>query len=299
MNRVAIACMSLLLLWPPAVEAQWFRSGPRSESFWPAPDRGESFLGVYLSEVTAELVEMLNLPQERGAHVNQVITESPAEQAGLEADDVILGWNEIPIESARQFTRMVRETPPGRAVRLDVFRKGETIELTARIGTQAMFAPSPLRDAPVDDAPAWCPALPPPRFFGWPERFEGAAMRPERPRLGVVMQPLTDQLAAYFGLKDRSGALVSSVMEGAPAEEEGVRAGDVILSVSGKEVDSPGAVQKAIAQAGSEPFDLTVMRDRSVVEIHIPADEPDIDASADDDSALEEEPDEVYPIDSL
>ena len=300
MNRTAVACMLSLLLWQPVAEAQWFRSGPPAESFWPAPDRGESFLGVYLSEVTGELTEMLNLPQERGAHVNQVITDSPAEQAGLEADDVILGWNGMPVESARQFTRMVRETPPGRDVHLSVFRKGETIERVATIGTQPHFAPPPMRRDADEEDPAWCPALPPPpRFFGWPDRFEDAAVRPTRPRLGVVMQPLTDQLAAYFGLENRSGALVSSVMEDSPAKEQGVRAGDVILSVAGKDVESPGAVQQAVAAAGSEAFDLTVMRDRTRLEIHIPTDQPDAEASAADDLPAEKEAEEVYPIDSL
>ena len=299
MNRSLLLCMSLLLLGLPPAQGQWFRMTPRSEAFWPAQEGGESFLGVYLSEVSPDLAELLNLPEERGAHVNQVIAESPAEEAGLEADDVILGWNETPVESARQFTRMVRETPPGRDVALRVFRKGEQIELTARIGTQPIFEPPTRRQTPDDETPGWCPALPPPRFFGFPEPFGEPAMPTGRPRLGVVMQPLTDQLAAFFGLEDRSGALVSSVVEGSPADEQGVRAGDVILSVAGTDTESPTAVQQAVAGTGGAAFDLVVMRDREVLEIQIPADEEEVETAAEADEEEEDEDERMYPIDSL
>lgn len=297
MNRTLAACLSLILLSSGATHAQWFRPGPRTQPFMPSPDRGESFLGVYLADVTPDLAELLSLPEERGAHVNQVISDSPAAEAGLEADDVILGWNDMPVESARQFTRMVRETPPGREVRLQVFRRGESVELSARIGAQPMFSPPPMRERPGTEDEPWCPALPPREFFQWPESFGSPQIRRDQPpRLGVIMQPLTDQLAAYFGLEGRSGALVSSVMEGSAAEAEGVRAGDVILSVDGNDVSSPGAVQQAIAQAGTSAFELGLMREREEVTLTIPAID---DEEEGDDEEETTEVEETYPIDSL
>src|SRR5919206_2229134 len=55
-----------------------------------------------------------------------------------------------------------------------------------------------------------------------------------RGRIGVVIQPVTKELADSFGLQKPQGALVSSVEKGGPAEKAGVEAGDVIVSFNGK-----------------------------------------------------------------
>ncbi|HWI14055.1 MAG TPA: DegQ family serine endoprotease, partial [Burkholderiales bacterium] len=59
-----------------------------------------------------------------------------------------------------------------------------------------------------------------------------------RGRIGVVIQPLTRELADGFGLKNPQGALVNSVEKGGPAEKAGIEAGDVILRFDGKPVSS-------------------------------------------------------------
>ena len=62
--------------------------------------------------------------------------------------------------------------------------------------------------------------------------------RVTRGRIGVVIQPVTKELAESFGLSKPAGALVSSVEKGSPAEKAGVEAGDVILKFGGKDVTS-------------------------------------------------------------
>ena len=68
----------------------------------------------------------------------------------------------------------------------------------------------------------------------------------ERGWLGVSIQPLTKELAASFKRGDTSGALVSAVMDGSPADKAGVKAGDVIVEFNGKKIpkatDLPGLV---------------------------------------------------------
>src|SRR3954470_16440386 len=59
-----------------------------------------------------------------------------------------------------------------------------------------------------------------------------------RGRIGVVIQPVTKELAESFGLPKPAGALVSSVEKGSPAEKAGIEAGDVILKFDGKPVTS-------------------------------------------------------------
>lgn len=58
-----------------------------------------------------------------------------------------------------------------------------------------------------------------------------------RGQLGLTIQPVTQELAASFGLEKPTGALVSEVKKGSPAEKSGIEAGDVILKFNGKPVE--------------------------------------------------------------
>src|SRR5690349_10368832 len=71
------------------------------------------FLGVELGEVNGETAKRLKLREERGALVEGVTSGSSAAQAGLQKDDVIVKWEGETIESARELSRHIRETPAG------------------------------------------------------------------------------------------------------------------------------------------------------------------------------------------
>ena len=55
-------------------------------------------------------------------HTTRVEEDSPAEKAGLKKGDIVLEYNGQRVEGTEQFIRFVRETPPGRAVRLTIWR---------------------------------------------------------------------------------------------------------------------------------------------------------------------------------
>jgi serine protease Do len=67
-----------------------------------------------------------------------------------------------------------------------------------------------------------------------------------RGRIGVVIQPVTKELADGFGLAKPHGALVNSVEKGGPAEKAGVEAGDVILRFDGKQVNASGDLPRLV-----------------------------------------------------
>jgi membrane-associated protease RseP (regulator of RpoE activity) len=81
-------------------------------------------------------------------------------------------------------------------------------------------------------------------------------------RLGVRLQSLGDQLGAYFGAADGHGALIAEVEKGTAAEKAGLKAGDVIVGVAGKDVEDPGDVVDAIHEADEGPVKITILRDR-------------------------------------
>ncbi|MEM5502383.1 Do family serine endopeptidase [Ahrensia kielensis] len=69
----------------------------------------------------------------------------------------------------------------------------------------------------------------------------------ERGWLGVAIQPVTADIAESLGLDAQAGALVSQPQKGAPAEAAGIRAGDIITEVNGREIKDPRTLSKMIA----------------------------------------------------
>ena len=79
-----------------------------------------------------------------------------------------------------------------------------------------------------------------------------------RGRIGVVIQPVTKELADSFGLQKPQGALVSSVEKGGPAEKAGVEAGDVILRFDGKAVSASEDLPRIVG--GTKPGNRVPMQ---------------------------------------
>jgi serine protease Do len=69
-----------------------------------------------------------------------------------------------------------------------------------------------------------------------------------RGRIGVTIQDVNAQLAESFGLDRPRGALVSSVQPNSPGEKAGLKPGDVVLGVNGKEIDRSSELPSVIAR---------------------------------------------------
>ena len=196
-----------------------------------------------------------------GALIEAVRPESPAAAAGLQPKDVVVEFDGERVRSARQFARLVEETPPGREVRAAVMRDGRRTEL------QIVPAAPPRREALIDteriheQVERMMERL--------PETFDLGGVGSGR-QLGVTVHDLTPQLAEHFGVKD--GLLVASVAEGSPAARAGLRAGDVITSVGGQPLEDRADLVRAIRRAGGE-VEIGIVRDRkpSAVKVTLPA----------------------------
>ena len=250
MKRSLVMCLSALLACSSVAMASLRCDYDQQTPERPRRVELPSFLGVELSEVSKETVARLRLREERGALIDGVTSGSSAAQAGLQKNDVIVKWDGEPIESAREMSRHIRETPAGRAVRLTVMRDGREIEVGVTLGER-----TPLVNRVRIARPA----------------IASVRVRPDiqiRPRvqdrghLGVQMQSMTPQLAEYFGLSKRSGALVIFVFADSPAAKAGLKAGDVILSAGGETVDNPMDVRRALTDKSEGVIEFRIMRDR-------------------------------------
>lgn len=80
--------------------------------------------------------------------------------------------------------------------------------------------------------------------------------------LGVGIQPLSEELAAYYGIENGKGVLVTEVFPGNPADAAGIKPKDIILSVSGKKVETVRDLTSMIAAIGvGETAKIKVLRD--------------------------------------
>ncbi|MFZ2950035.1 MAG: Do family serine endopeptidase [Desulfuromonadaceae bacterium] len=88
--------------------------------------------------------------------------------------------------------------------------------------------------------------------------------------MGVTIQPVTEELARSFGLKQAKGALINDVIKGGPADKAGVRQGDVVIALNGAEVKDPSHLQRRVAEAGvGTVAKITVFRDGKALELSI------------------------------
>lgn len=226
----------------------------------------ESWLGVDLQDVTAQQARDWKLGENYGAVVKSVEPDSPAAKAGLEPGDVIEQFAGQRVHSVAELRRIVGETPPGRVVPLEVVRKGETKTLSATLER---------RENGLGPLMSMGPGK------GWPNVNMNLPMRDFTfnfggPRLGIEVESLTPQLGAYFGVNDGNGVLVREVNDDSPAAKAGLKAGDCIVKLDSKPVESADDLHRALMdreQGKNQDVTLTIVRDRKqqTLTVHIEA----------------------------
>ena len=241
---------------PDFFQAPGIQGAQAAREFNSVPFVGGTYLGVNLAEIDANRAKELKLKEDYGAEITRVEESSPAEKAGLKPGDVVLEYNGQRVEGMEQFGRMVRETPPGREVKLTISRNGATQTLTALLGTRKF------------------------RFSGnFPPGFEVPEFHmPDIPQvfttlrspmLGVEAESLGPQLAVYFGVKE--GVLVRSVLDNTPAQKAGIKAGDVITKVDGMAVTTPSELSSAVraANGSAKTYNIELTHDHKPVTVSV------------------------------
>ena len=158
-------------------------------------------IGVVIQEVTRDLATSFGLERPRGALVNSVEKDSPADRAGVEATDIILGFDGKAVESSSDLPRIVGGTAPGSKVSMDVWRRGASRTLAITVG-ELQEDRIAARDTP----------RPPPQVEAAPNR------------LGIVVAELSAEQKK--DLKIPGGLVVTEVRPDARAD---VRKGDVLV----------------------------------------------------------------------
>ena len=235
-------------------------------------DNDAGWLGVDIEEVTPEKAKSLKLTAVRGVIVGDVEADSPAAKAGLKQNDVILAYDGQAVEGTMQFRRLVRETPPGRTVSLEISRDGATQNLSVQLADRNAYYEKRMRGAMPEFGKSFSFQVPNFEIHS-PEMFTLMGMA--GPTLGIEAEDLSGQLGAYFGAPNDTGVLVRSVRTGTPAQKAGLKAGDVIVNLDGTAVKSVTALREQLREKREQKsVKLGVLRKGSQLEVTVQLEHP-------------------------
>lgn len=170
------------------------------------------WLGVQIQPVTEEIAQSLGLSEAKGAIISNVTEDSPALSAGFKTGDTILKADGESISDARDLSKKIAHIAPGKSINIDIVRNGKPMTVAVKIGTM-----------------------------------------PSDPKMASNAEPAAPTDLAALGLKlgpaeDGAGVKIVDVKPDSVADQQGLKPGDVILEVAGKEVNGPSEVKQAIKE---------------------------------------------------
>jgi serine protease Do len=190
------------------------------------------FIGVELTDVTPDLQRSLKLPVNRGALVQDITPDSPAERAGLRPYDIIVSVDGRAVWTNDELIRDISGRQPGTIARLDVVRDGR------HLPTAVKLTERPAReDDDDDDHPD-----------GMPSRSGAApAVSSADPPLGLTVRELDTALARRLDIPAGIGGVV--VMRVDPADASfvpGIHRGFVVMEINREPVRSVAEYQRIV-----------------------------------------------------
>ena len=201
------------------------------------------WLGVRIQNVTDEIATAFEgFGEPRGALVAAVMPDSPADQGGIQAGDIVLSFDSKQVDKMRALPRIVSDAEVGATVPVEVWRKGRVEHLEVVVG----------RLEENDPASA-----------------SAGSTTSEHPveALGLVVAGPNDDLRKEFELDEealeRGGLVVVGVAPGSDAEQKGLEAGDLIIEADQASVSRPKDLEERIAavrEAGRRSVLLLVNR---------------------------------------
>jgi serine protease Do len=172
------------------------------------------WLGVTIQELTPELSQKFGLEKSKGALVSDVAKGSPAEKSGVMRGDIILEFNGKEVKDVGNLRNMVAQSKVGSDVSIKILRSGKEYTLRLVIAELPREVAEAVPSNLTDD-------------------LESGALT------GLNVMSLTKEIAKQLGFtKDEKGVIVVRVDPSSPADEAGIKKGDVIKEVDKKQVDN-------------------------------------------------------------
>ncbi len=193
------------------------------------------YLGIGIQDLTKDLAQSFGTKDAKGAVVSEVKDDSPADQAGLKAGDVIVRYQTTPIEDATALQRQVTKSAVGTTATIRVLRDGHEKDLTVTIGEQ----PDTVKTARAETESG------------------------DHALAGLAVQELDRAAAGELGLKTGTkGVVISEVAPESPAAQAGLSRGDVIREINKQPVHSVKDFERVTASLKKDQSALVLINRR-------------------------------------
>ncbi|MFZ5996332.1 MAG: DegQ family serine endoprotease [Nitrospirota bacterium] len=187
------------------------------------------WIGVTIQELTPEIAQKFNLKTSDGALVSDVVKGSPAHKAGIMRGDIILEFDGKKISDVGVLRNMVAQSRVGSQVPIRLLRGGKDLMVTATI-----------TELPSDGT----------------EPAPGAPQRPEEEESvlsGIAAVDLNRAIAKQLGVdKDEKGVVIIKVEPGSPADEAGIRKGDIIQEIDRQKINNLNDFNRVISKTKAD-----------------------------------------------
>lgn len=195
------------------------------------------WLGVSVRDITPQIARAYGVKGNAGAMINDVFKGDPADKAGIKRGDVVVKLNGEAIKDANSFVQKVRVLAPNSTAKLEVVRKGRTMNFSVKLGERPNTADGRPEAGEKKDTKA--------------EETSGSEALKE---FGINrVSPLNDTLRRQYKIDSNSeGVVIVEVDKDSPAYyDEGVREGDLLVELNGHEVRKPEDLAKAVGNDDS------------------------------------------------
>jgi serine protease Do len=191
------------------------------------------WLGVAIQDLTGEMAEYYGLKDRKGVLVADVFKGDPADEAGIQAKDIILEVNGQIIETSRQLTSMIAGLKVGETAKVEVFRRGKIKTFDIKLAKR-------------DDAKL---------------ASRRTSRESEEAESGIRVTDMTPELAQRLNIGDTAGVVVVNVESGSKGAQAGVQVGDIIKEINHQVIETADDYTEAMRKVeGGKSVNLFIWR---------------------------------------
>jgi len=187
------------------------------------------YIGISMQNIEPDMVEFFKLENNKGVLITSVVEDSPADNAGLKKDDVVIQIDNKKVEDPQDLRNIIGFTVPDTDVKFTIIRNGKQKKVTVKVGSKQQSALADTSDLGK--------------------------------QFGLTVQTIDEEIADQHKITEGEGVVVVKVEPGSPADRAGIHTGMVILEVNRNEINDVGEFNKAIA--GSEQSKKALLLVRS------------------------------------
>lgn len=224
---------------------------------------------VYLGVQTSQ--------DDKGAKIEEVVSGSPAEKAGLMKDDIITNVEGENIDGPETLAKVIRGMKPDQKVKISILRDGQKKEVSAVLGVQDAMT---YKNTPFQFIDSMTNGRGFHYFYNMPNPY--GRNNPLSPNRNFRVQPIPrgkswgfpPEKKAELGLQiqdtqDENGVSVLKVESNSPAEKAGIKKGDLLTQINENKITNINDAMEELSQATGNEYKLQVMRNKKPVTITV------------------------------